>query len=166
MTRKLPIYLKEEEFYKLIKATNNKAHKLAFLLAFNSGLRISEVTNLTKDNLDFDKNRITILNGKGGKDRIVPLPKQFPKSYLPIIPLKIGVRALQIAFKRNLTLARINKPLATFHSLRHSFAVRCLERGMPVNIVQVLLGHSNLQTTSIYTLVTGGDALKKYEELW
>jgi len=165
-SRKLPEYMSLDEFKKLIKATARKHHRMAFLLAFASGMRISEIVNLQRDDVDFDKKRIFIRQGKGRRDRIVPLPKGFPKEYIRYIPLKIGIRSLQIAFKRALKKTDINKPNLHFHSLRHSFAVRCMDVGMPLNQIQLLLGHENISTTSIYLKINPSDALSKYEELW
>lgn len=164
--RKLPSYLTEEEFLKLIKIVKKKHHKLAFILGFNSGLRISEIIKLKREHIDFTGKRIFIKQSKWGKDRVVPLPKGFPQSYLKYIPIKCGVRALQIAFKNAIKRANIVKSGLHFHSLRHSFAVRCMERGIPLNQIQVLLGHESISTTSIYLKINPKDALKSYEELW
>ena len=163
---KLPVYLSEEEYLKLIKATNQQHHKLAYNLAYASGMRISEVTNLQPGDIDFKAKRIHIKNAKGGKDRIVPLPKGFPEAYLSLIPLKCDDRALQIAFKQHIKKAGITKEGLVFHSLRHSFAVRCMEKGMPLNAIQVFLGHENIATTSIYTRINPDTALKSYEDMW
>jgi integrase/recombinase XerD len=62
--------------------------------------------------------------------------------------------------------AEISKPDLHFHSLRHSFAVRCMERGIPLNQIQVLLGHESISTTSIYLKINPKDALDSYENLW
>lgn len=164
--KKLPAYLTEEEFSNLIKLVKKKHHKLAFMLAFNSGLRISEIVSLKKEDVDLNSKRIFIRDAKGGKDRVVPLPKGFPKSYLDFIPLNCGIRALQISFANYIKKAGIVKQDLSFHSLRHSFAVRCMEKGMPLNAIQILLGHENIQTTSIYLKINPKDALDKYEELW
>ena len=163
---KLPLYIKEEEFYKMLKLVKKRHHKLAFILAFNSGLRISEIINLKKQDFDLKGKKIFIREGKGGKDRVVPLPKGFPTYYLDEIPLKCGVRALQIAFKHYIKRAGIDQEGLHFHNLRHSFAVRCLDRGMPTNYLQTLLGHANLSTTSIYTKANPKDALNSYEKIW
>jgi len=162
----LPSYLTEEEFLKLNKLVKQKHHKLAFLLAFSSGLRVSEIVKLQKEDLDLLGRKIFIRSGKGGKDRVVPLPKGFPEEYLKFIPLKIGVRALEISFKNYLRKAKIHKSNIHFHSLRHSFAIRCMERGIPLNQIQLMLGHESITTTSIYLKVNPQEALRKYEELW
>lgn len=164
--RKLPAYLNEEEFIKIIKQVRKPNHKLAFILAFNSGLRISEVVNLQKENIDFKGKRIFIKDSKFGKDRVVPLPKGFPENYLKYVPLSCGIRALQLAFKTYVKKADIIKEGLHFHSLRHSFAVLCMEKGIPLNQIQVLLGHENISTTSIYLKINPQDALKSYENLW
>ena len=166
MIKKLPAYMSEEEFKHLVKSTQKRHLKLAFILAFYSGLRISEVVNLKKEDFDLPGKRINIRGGKGGKDRVVPLPKGFPEAYLEFVPYPFGKRYLQKAFKKAITEAKITKTGLTFHSLRHSFAVMCLNRGMPLNHVQILLGHENIATTSIYTRVNPTDALKRYEDLW
>jgi|SRR3989337_1933432 len=164
--KKLPAYLNEGEFLSLIKLVKRPQHKLAFHLGFNSGMRISEITNLKPEDIDLKGRRVFIKDAKGSKDRVVPLPKGFPESYLSYIPLSCGIRALQIAFKHYVIKAGILKQNLHFHSLRHSFAVRCMERGIPLNQIQVLLGHENIATTSIYLKINPIDALKSYEERW
>ena len=164
--KKLPAYLSKEEYAKIISKVKSPHHKLAFNLAFNSGLRVSEVIKLKKEDIDISSRRIFIRDAKGGKDRVAPLPKGFPQSYLKYLPLKCGIRSLQIAFKRAVKRSGVHKSGVHFHSLRHSFAVRCVEIGVPLNQLQVMLGHSNLATTSIYTQINPKDALKSYEELW
>jgi integrase/recombinase XerD len=164
--RKLPSYINIDEFFKIVNKTNKETHKLAFILGFAAGMRIGEIVKLTREDIDFERKRIFIRQGKGGKDRVVPLPKGFPKRYLKTIPLKIGIRTLQIAFKRALSKTDINKTNLHFHSLRHSFAIRCMEKGIPLNQIQILLGHESIATTSIYLRINPQDALNSYENLW
>ena len=164
--KKLPAYLTEEEFIQLMKQVKKKHHKLAMMLGFNSGLRVGEVTNLTKEQIDFGGKRIFIRDAKGGKDRVVPLPKGFPKEYLKHVPLKCGIRALQKAFKRYINKTGITKPNLHFHSLRHSFAIKCMNKGIPLNQIQVLLGHESIATTSVYLKINPQEALQSYENLW
>jgi integrase/recombinase XerD len=165
-SRKLPGYLNDTEFNTIIKLVRKPYHKLAFMLAYHSGLRISEVVNLKPEDLDIPGKRIFIKEAKYGRDRVVPMPKGIPKSYTDLIPIKCGVRALQLAFKAYYVKSGVTKRDIHFHSLRHSFAVRAMEKGMPANQLQVLLGHENLSTTSIYTKVNPKDALDNYEKLW
>lgn len=164
--RKLPGYVSQEEFIKIMRLVKKKHHKLAFILGFNSGMRIGEIIRLQQNNIDMKSNRIFIRDSKYGKDRVVPLPKGFPKHYMTHIPIKCGPRALQIAFRHYCVKARIDKQGLHFHSLRHSFAVRCMEKGIPLNQIQVLLGHESIQTTSIYLKINPQDALENYEKLW
>lgn len=164
MSQKLPTYLKEEEFDKLIKVTNKPHHKLAFVLGFNSGMRISEIVNLKPTEVDIIQRQIKVINGKGGKDRVVPLPKGFGEKSLKLLPLNIGVRTLEMTFNRNIKKAGLDKPGIHFHSLRHSFATHCLNKGIPIHQVQLLLGHSNIATTGIYLRANPTDAIKSYEE--
>jgi len=164
--KKLPISISAEEFKLLMKKTKKKHHKLAFALGFMSGLRVSEITNLKKEDIDFNNRQINIRLGKGGKDRVVPMPKNVPLSYYDLLPLKCGIRALERVFKRMINKTGITKPGIHFHSLRHGFATHCLESGMPLNQVQLLLGHSNISTTSIYVRANPREALQKYEDLF
>ncbi|MFQ5532156.1 MAG: tyrosine-type recombinase/integrase [Candidatus Nanoarchaeia archaeon] len=165
---KLPISITEEEYIKLIKHTKKEIHKVAYVLAAESGLRISEVINVEKKDINFKDKSILVRQGKGSKDRVVPLAKHFKQKYMKYLPLKTAVkqRALQTAFKRVLIRAKIDKPEVHFHSLRHFFAKKCLESGIPINQVQLLLGHSRISTTGIYLKANPSEALKKYEELF
>lgn len=168
MSKKLPIWIEKEEFIQLIKATKQEKYKLAFLLGYGSGMRISEIVDLTPNNVMLKDKRIMIKKGKGGKDRVVPLPKGFKDKHIKMLPLKVGVRAIQQAFYVSATKSRLieTKPGIHFHSLRHGFATELLSKGVPINYVQVLLGHTYVSTTSIYTHANPKDALKSYEELF
>ena len=167
-TKKLPTYLKEEEFIKLIKATKQKKHKVAFLLGYGSGLRVSEVTKLLKTDIDYDRKCVVVKQGKGGKDRVVPLIKAFKKEYLKYIPIGITDRALQKAFKNSCEKAGLLKikPNLHFHSLRHSFATQAIEKGIPLNNIQLALGHSSIQTTGIYLRANPTDMLNKFQDVF
>jgi len=170
MARKLPVCMEVEEFTNLIKHTKQKHHKIAFLLGFGSGLRISEVLNLTRHEVDMKDRKILVKQGKGSKDRVVPLPKGFKEEFLKSLPLKeiVNVRALQTGFKRACSRAGIleKKPTMHFHSLRHGFATHLISQGMPIHHVRTLMGHTNISTTNIYLIANPKDALKSYEELF
>lgn len=165
----LPKSLTPEEFVRLIKAVPDhkiyKEFKVSCLLAYESGMRISEITNLKKEDFNLTQKSILIREGKMSKDRIVPLPKTWRSWMLDAIPIKKSNRSLERNFKRILKLAGLSDKYV-FHSLRHGFAVRLIEKGVPMNQVQLFLGHSNLSTTSIYTKARPLDALKSYEDLF
>lgn len=166
--KKLPVAISEEEFYELIKHTNQKHHRVAFLLGYASGMRISEIIKLEPKNINLKERRILIEQGKGSKDRIVPLPKGFKNDSINCFPLKCSVRALQVAFKRSAKKAGllVNKPTLHFHSLRHGFATNSVSQGMPIHHVRTLMGHSNISTTNVYLEMNPKEALKSYEELF
>ncbi len=165
MGKKLPKSIRPEEFVSLIKKTSvkDKQARVAFLLAYGSGLRISEVMKLTKEKIV--KKTIEIDKAKGSKDRVVPLAKGFKSWMLDVLPIKKSKRSLQRNFRTAAKKAKLN-PDYTFHSLRHGFATRLVEKGVPLNQVQLMLGHSNIATTSIYTRARPLDALKSYEDLF
>ncbi len=164
-SRKILKSVRVEEFKNLIRNTPRKDIKarIAFLLAYGSGMRVSEVLRCAKSH--FQKNSIFIPESKYGLERIVPIPKGWKEIFFKELPLKVSARTLQRKFKRY--NEKCGHPdYYTFHSLRHGFATRLLESGAPINQVQVLLGHSNLSTTSAYTKANPVDAIKSYEELF
>jgi integrase len=166
--RKLPVVISPEEFAELIKHTKHSNHKIAFLLGFGAGLRVSEIVTLEPRHIFFKLKKIFIEQGKGGKDRNVPLPKGFREEHIKLFPLGIGVRALEKAFKSAAKRAKLLKikPTLHFHSLRHGFATNCLNNGMPIHHVRTLMGHSNISTTNIYLEANPTGALASYEELF
>jgi len=163
--RKLPKSVRPEEFISLIKAvpTKKKYIKISFLLAYGAGMRVSEVLRCKKEH--FRDTSIFIPESKYGVERIVPIPKGWKKEFNDMLPIPKTARSLQRWFKKYAKKAGIN-PSYTFHSLRHGFATRLVENGMPINQVQLLMGHSNLSTTNVYTKASPMDALQRYEELF
>jgi len=166
--KKLPIAITQLEYDSLIEHTKSKKHILAFYLGFNSGLRVSEVIKLEPRDIDLEGGKIFIREGKGKKDRIAPLPKGFQKKYLDVLPMGITTRALQKAFKVSANASGLlkAKPTAHFHSLRHGFATKFLEQGGNIQLLKVLMGHTNISTTDIYNQLNPQVALKAYKELW
>ncbi len=162
----LPIEVDEKEFVDILDHTNQMHHKLAFLLGWGSGLRISEVINLKPENFSFDTKpkQLRINMGKNLKDRIVPIPKGFEEKHLKYIPIKCGVRALQKAFILASEKAGVKakKPKVHFHSLRHGFATQCIRKKISLSAIQGLLGHEDLQTTSIYINLAPTERVNEY----
>lgn len=157
--------LTPQEFKQLISAIPNKDKiaKTAFLLGYGSGLRVSEVIHLKKENII--DNRIEILESKGGKDRQVPKPKGWKEYMIDVIPIKKSIRTLQRKFKMYAMYAKLPEHYV-FHSLRHGFGTRMVESGVPLNQLQLLMGHSSIAVTTVYTKARPIDALKSYEDLF
>jgi integrase/recombinase XerD len=164
-SKKLVKALTPEEFVKLIKVIPNKDKiaKVSFLLAYGSGLRVSEVVNLKR--IDIKERYISIWDAKGGKDRTVPKPKGWKEYMFNEIPIKRTVRSLQRKFKNYSRKAGLPEHYV-FHSLRHGFGTRMIESGVPLNQLSLLMGHSSISVTNIYTKARPQDALKSYEELF
>ena len=155
---KIPEIITEEELLKILRLTKKKHHKIAFVLGFYGCMRVSEIVKLLPENIDRGQRLIRIKNAKGGKDRNIPLPPQATRG-LSHIPLKCGIRALEIAFKNY--GKKIGKDIH-FHTLRHSGATWYLnKKKWSTRQVQQLLGHSKIQTTEIYTHVTPQDLIEK-----
>jgi site-specific recombinase XerD len=166
-TLKIPIVLAKEEILAILDSIKNIKHRLMVAIAYGAGLRVSEVVSLKVDDLDFYRKIIHIKDSKGGKDRITIMPGKFQRELMDYIKYKtskdllfpserggkMSTRTLQMVFESARRNAGI-KSNASFHSLRHSFATHLIENGTDIRYVQVLLGHSNIRTTQIYTRVT------------
>jgi integrase len=138
--------------------------RIGFLLAYGSGMRVSEVLRCTREHFK-DNGQIFIPESKYGVEGIVPIPKGWKEEFFKYIPLKTTARTLERKFKKYSKKAKL-PDYYTFHSLRHGFATRLLESGVPINQVQALMRHSNLATTSVYTKANPIDAIKSYENLF
>lgn len=166
----LPIEVTKGEFRRIQDTIRDKPKKLKYfmanLLAWGSGLRISEVVNLKPEDFNFTDGTIRINMGKNSKDRIVPIPKGFQRYHLKYIPIGVGQRALQKEFIKACEESGVKKekPKVHFHSLRHGFATECIRSGMTLPYVQGLLGHSDLETTSIYINLVPIERIKEYNE--
>jgi site-specific recombinase XerD len=110
-------------------------------------------------------NSIFVPESKYGVERIVPLPKGWKQEFVKELPIKRTARTLERKFIKYALNSKLPAHY-TFHSLRHGFATRLIESGVPLNQVQNLLGHSNISTTSVYTKANPIDALKSYEDLF
>jgi len=163
-SRKLPKAVRPEEWIMLVKEIPSKDKKalISFLLAYGSGLRVSEVLRCTKEDFQSD-GMIFVKQSKYKVERKVPIPKGWRKEFLSYLPLQCTPNTLQRKFKGYSKRAGLN-PLYTFHSLRHGFATRLLESGTPINIVSLALGHTDISTTGIYTQASPMDLLKHYQE--
>jgi len=159
----LPETITEKELLELLKNTKKIHHKLAFALGFYQAMRISEITKLRPENVDYGQRLIRIKQAKGGKDRNIPIAPQVKKGLKKYLPIGIGDRALQIAFKKK-SKEVLNKDLH-FHQLRHSGATYYLnKKKWDIRSLQVFLGHSRIDSTQIYTHVSPEDLVEKMWE--
>lgn len=161
----IPAVLTKQEVKKLIDACLTKTSRLIVSLLYSSGLRVSELTNLKKENIDLENNKGFIRKGKGKKDRQIFLSKQLCqdlKKYFETVDNLIfpgqdnktmSSRNIQLLIQRAAKRAEIDKRV-TPHTLRHSYATHLLEKGVDIRKIQVLLGHSRIDTTQIYTKVS------------
>jgi len=162
MARKIPETITEEEFMKLINKDKKQKKKLAYMLGFYQCMRVSEVVNLKPENVDMGMKMIKIKQGKGNKDRNIPIAPQVWKG-LKHLPIGVKIRALQTSFKK-IAKEVLDKDLH-FHTLRHSGATYLLnKKKWSTRHVQQFLGHSKIETTLIYTHVNPQDLLDKMWE--
>ena len=167
--RKLPKILSEEELKVFFNACENYQYKTIFMMIYGSGLRISEATNIRVEDIDSKNMRLFVRNGKGERERYTVLPeaslgmlRKCYKMYKPKHkdgymflnregnPLK--VERLRVFFRRYRRKAGINDSFIV-HSLRHSFATKLVEEGVPLVQVKELLGHSCIRSTMTYVHV-------------
>lgn len=172
--KKLPSVLSRDEVDKLIKSVGNHKHKIMISLMYGAGLRVSELINLKIGDFDF-KNKIgSVVNGKGGKDRLFIIPE---KLFRVLLQMGVGrdkkdfffitgsgkqysSRTLQEIVKKAARLAGLDESRIHCHTLRHSFATHLIEQGESVTSVQALLGHSSPETTMIYLHTAAPNMIK------
>jgi integrase/recombinase XerD len=162
----LPEILTIEEIRKLVGATSNIKHRLIIKFLYGCGLRVSEVVNIGKDDLNFEEGLIHIKLAKGKKDRFVKIPESAAEEIENFIKIdngkylfesnrggKITTSTVQAILKNSAKKAGVKKRVHP-HLLRHSFATHLLEAGTDLRIIQKLLGHSDIKTTQIYTHIS------------
>lgn len=170
--KSLPEVLNKEEVKSLIDGADNLKSRLIISLLYSSGLRVSELVNLKVEDLNFSDNTGWVRKGKGGKDRLIGLSsllceelKSYMESrgagnvYVFSREKPLTTRNIQKIIKGTRERAGISKKV-TPHTLRHSFATHLLEGGTDIRKIQVLLGHSSLNTTQVYAHVSM-DEIKK-----
>jgi len=166
----IPKILSRQDLATLFNSCNNDKHRVMFRLVYSSGLRRSELRHLKIEDLETSdgKSRIRITKGKGKKDRYTILSKlvhqelrAYYQKYLPKVYLfnggKKGTMISESAIHHALNNAKKRSGISkdvTMHVLRHCFATHCLEHGMYIKRLQLLLGHSSLNTTLIYLQVS------------
>lgn len=160
--KKLPKVIDSELILNNLDKITNLKHKTILSLTFSVGLRVSEIINLKIEHIDSKRMLILIENGKGKKDRFVPLSetilnllRTYYKQYKPKVYLFNGQTSTQYSVKscQNIYKKYIDNK-TSIHNLRHSCFTNLLENGTNLRTIQTLAGHSNVKTTEIYTHVS------------
>lgn len=166
---KLPIVLSQEEVLAFFDHIPSLKYRAALMVCYGAGLRISEAVALKVSDIDSQRGLIRIEQGKGHKDRYAMLSprllevlRRYYRATRPqgcyLFPSwrrehHLCTTSLQLACREAAVRAHIAKRV-TVHTLRHSFATHLLENGTDIRIIQVLLGHSRIDTTARYTAVS------------
>ena len=142
---------------------------------YGTGVRKQELLNLQLDDIDLVSKRLRVNQGKNSKDRILPIPDEcfcWLEQYMQFVRAELKPKTLHVfmnmeggnAVKKS-SLYRILKEYSEFstHKYRHAYATHLMENGMAETNIQVLLGHSNLSSTQIYTKVTISELQKQYD---
>jgi len=167
--KKLPKYITQEEISGILdKAKKDRYRNYILLLTMSrTGMRVSDIVKLRKR--DIDENNIIIRQGKGKKDRVIPLENELANLLgLYIDGLKPKSKLFPITERqiRNIVYKHAPKDLDVHpHTFRHSFAVHCLKQGMNIRSLQKILGHSNLTTTQVYLDVVGADVKEDFDKV-
>jgi len=160
---KLPVVLSRQEVERLLCVITNIKHRTLLCVAYSAGLRVSELTSLKPVDIDSQRMQLRVVQSKGNKDRYTLLwvtaleqLRLYYKLFRPVTWLfetgkgvAISQRQVQHVFRSAVKKAGITKKVSV-HVLRHSFATHLMEQGVSLAIIQQLLGHKSLRTTSIY----------------
>jgi len=170
--KKVQVVLSKEEMWSLLKNCQILKHKILIGLLYGCGLRCMEVRSVRLQDMDFDRKQLRVVQGKGKKDRYVPLSEHLirglksyiqaekPKDWLfhgqPLanraggdFDSRYSQKGVQWAVKQACKKAGIIKDVHV-HTLRHTFATHLLEDGMDIMTLKDLLGHENIETTIEY----------------
>ena len=169
---KLPTVPSREQILRMADALENRRHRLALLMLYSCGLRVSELANMKVGDLDLEQRIARVRQGKGFKDRNTVLSERLlddlhwvtkdrPGSD-PLIRSNQGgalsTRSLQMIVKKAAKKAGLSDRISA-HSLRHAFATHLLETGTQMRVIQGLLGHKSIHTTQRYLHMRSPQAL-------
>ena len=179
LSKPLPKHLKDGEVMRFLSVIDNKRDLAIFMLMLRSGLRVSEVANLTLEAIDWQRKRIYIFNGKGGKDRVVYISNDSYRALVAYIKSRMACRVKKIFLvergihKGNpLSVRGIQKRMEFYakasglnvscHHLRHTMATQLLNADAELVTIQDLLGHDRIKTTQRYCKISNLKVQKDY----
>lgn len=169
--KKLPVILSQSEIKILLKTPVLLKHRLLLALLYGCGLRCFELRNLKIKDISFERKLLHVRNGKGRKDRYVPIDELLVggiKKYIAVVHPRdwlfngndrsgnlvgLSQTGVQWVVKQARKKSGINKQI-TAHTLRHSYATHLLEMGLDMVSLKEVLGHADIQTTMVYLHVS------------
>lgn len=166
--QKLPTILSSEEVYRLLQALRKPKYRVLFTTIYATGMRVTEACRIETGHIDASRGVIEVRHGKGRKQRLVPLTKRLdailraywrqerppaPWMFASNTGYHMSTKTARSALHRATHSAGISKHV-TPHVLRHSFATHLLDNGTQLRIIQALLGHKSIKTTTRYTQVS------------
>lgn len=160
---KLPVVLSRQEVKRLPGVCTLLKHRILPGLTYGCGLRCAEVRNVKVADVDFDRGMLHVRQGKGSKDRCIPLGAMLIRGIQTYVATEkprqwlfegvggavFSQRGTQWVVEQAVKKAGIIKDVST-HTLRHSYATHLLEQGLDIVTIQHLLGHQNIETTMVY----------------
>jgi integrase/recombinase XerD len=162
--QRIPDLLTRSEVKRILNACPNAKHRMMLAMAYGCGLRVSELVSLRLSDIDSERSLLRVTQGKGAKDRLVPLSntlldalRDYWRSYRPFdclfpsrtLTRRLSITSAQKAYRAAKARAGIDK-IGGIHSLRHAYATHQLEAGLPVHRLQRLLGHQAIHSTLRY----------------
>ena len=179
LPKPLPKYLKDAEVTRLLTAIKGKRDRAMFLLMLRCGLRVEEVAHLTRPAVDLVHRTLVVLNGKGGKDRMVYISDDAAKALSDYLKIRPGSRSKQIFLVEKgtckgkpISIRGIQKRIEYYavktglkiscHQLRHTMATQMLNADADLVTIQDLLGHSSITTTQRYCRVSNVKVRRDY----
>jgi len=171
---KIPDYLEQEQVEEILQAAETSSTRDYLLLRFmwRTGVRVSEVINVTPNDIEFKNRAVNIRKAKGGRQRRVYLDEDTLKmlsEYIlaldtpedsPIFPIS-RVQVFYIVKKYgNMVGVKIHP-----HTLRHSFAINMVRQGTDLRRLQLMLGHSSLSITQVYLQFNDNDIREAYDKV-
>lgn len=173
--KKLPVVLSRQEVKQILDCVHYARYRICLTMIYACGLRLLEGVSLQVKDIDGQRKMVHVHQGKGGKDRYVPLPDSalvmlrqywtthrnpvwlFPSVHSLLAPEQASQfmheTGVQKAFRAALLESGVKKE-ATVHTLRHSYATHLLEAGIDLRVIQDYLGHASPKTTALYAHLT------------
>lgn len=166
--------LNNDEVNRLTNACENFREKFVIWTLLDTGMRLSELAGLTKENIQWQERRL-VVHGKGGpygkksKRRIIPMTDRVRRlvkyHFTEHDTTAMSGRTIKRIVKKVANRAGISKPVSP-HVLRHTFSVNCIKKGISTRALQTLLGHDRLTTTEIYLNLSPEDAIRDFLSKW